>query len=88
MGHCLRRVRVFYFLKGARMGYGGSEEKMLRGRAGMGQEALKALKALSARTANCGQGTELAEAKGICHEMLQDRRQSAKAATSNERLAG
>ena len=54
MGHCLRRVRVFYFLKGARMGYGASEEKMLRDRAGMGQEALTALNALSVRTGDCG----------------------------------
>ena len=54
MGHCLHRVRVFYFLKGAKMGYGGLEENMLRDRVGMGQEALKALKALSVQTADCG----------------------------------
>ena len=54
MGHCLCRVRVFYYLKGAQMGYGGSEEKMLRDRAGMEQEALKAP---SIPTGNCGQGT-------------------------------
>ena len=36
------------------MGYGGSEEKMLRDRVGMEQEALKAL---SARTGDCGQET-------------------------------
>jgi len=35
MGHCLRRVRVSYFLKGATMGYGGSEEKMLQDRMGL-----------------------------------------------------
>ena len=59
MGHCLRRVRVFYSLKGARMGYSGSEEKMLRERMGMGHvhEALKALKAVIAWTGDCGQGT-------------------------------
>jgi len=52
-GTLLALVRVFYFLKGARMGY-GSEDGMLRDRAGMEQEALKAL---SVRTGDCGQGT-------------------------------
>ena len=52
MGHYLRWVRVFYFLKGARMGYGGSEEKMVQDRMEMGHvhEALKAF-------GDCGQGT-------------------------------
>jgi len=52
MGHRLRRIRAFYFLKGARMGYGGSEEKMVQDRMEMGHvhEALKAF-------GDCGQGT-------------------------------
>ena len=40
---CLHRVRVLCFLKDARMGYVGLEEKILQDRAGMGQEALKTL---------------------------------------------
>ena len=63
------------------MGYGGSEEKMLRDRAGMGHvhEALKALKALSARTGGCGQGkrgvvgVSARKEKGVIHVILRER---------------
>ena len=58
-GTSLASGKGVLFLEGCRMGYGSSEEKMLRDGMGMGHvhEALKALKALSARTGGCGQGT-------------------------------